>query len=174
MKERDGHTGALYDDKETWTKYSIFYDSYKRDYWWVFVPFIVYMAVKGIVIAAGDGAGKSQTIAILIVEAIMLGLLLWSRPFEEKSHNILNIVIQVVRVLSVVCVLVFVREFGISQDTKTVTGVALIAVQSTLTGVLALLLVAHVFMAMCETNKHRKRRKEAGKSIFFLIFFFCP
>ncbi|CAI6053694.1 unnamed protein product [Clonostachys chloroleuca] len=163
MKERDGHTGALYDDKETWTKYSIFYDSYKRDYWWVFVPFILYMAIKGIVIAAGDGAGKSQTIAILIVEAIMLGLLLWSRPFEEKSHNILNIVIQVVRVLSVVCVLVFVREFGISQDTKTVTGVALIAVQSTLTGVLALLLVAHVFMAMCETNKHRKRRKEAEK-----------
>ena len=52
----------------------------------------------------------------------------------------INIFIQVVRALSVICILVFVEELGISQTTQTVTGVVLIAVQSVLTGALAILI----------------------------------
>ena len=92
----------------------------------------------------------------------MFGLLIWSRPYERRSGNVINIVIQVVRVLSVVCILVFVEELGIAQTTKTVTGVILIAVQSALTGVLAILLAVNAIISCCKQNPHRRRRKEAG------------
>ncbi|KAB5580554.1 hypothetical protein GE09DRAFT_443807 [Coniochaeta sp. 2T2.1] len=160
LRMAEGDVSGLYDDKNIWVKYSLFYESYKKDYWWIFVPTILYMFAKGFTLAAADGHGMVQTIAQLIIEGFMLILLLWSRPYERKSSNVINIIIQVVRVLSVVCILVFVEEFGIAQTTQTVTGVVLIAVQSTLTGVLAILIAWNAIIACCKENPHRKRRKE--------------
>jgi hypothetical protein len=140
------------------------------------------MFAKGAVLAATDGHGMTQTIAQLIVEGLMLVFLLFSRPFERRSGNVINIAIQVVRALSVVCILVFVEgkssysrihmnrksykyfpELGIAQTTKTITGVVLIAVQAVLTGILAILLVVNAVIICCKENPHRKRRKEAEK-----------
>lgn len=162
-KKLEGDTSGLYDNKETWVKYSIFYDSFKKGYWWMFVPAIVYMFAKGCVIAGGDGHGMVQTVGQLAIEAIMLILLLWSRPYSLKSGNWINIIIQIVRVLSVLCILVFVEQLGISQTPKTVTGVVLIIMQSVLTGVLAILIAVNALIACCRMNPHRKARKDAGK-----------
>ena len=57
---------------------------------------------------------------------------------------------------------VFVEKLGIAQSTKTITGVVLIAVQSVLTGVLAILITVNAIIMCCRENPHRKRRKEAG------------
>ncbi|RYP26456.1 hypothetical protein DL767_008018 [Monosporascus sp. MG133] len=160
LKAIEGDAGGLYDDKKTWMKYSLFYESYRRNYWWVFVPLIAYMFAKGTVLAAMDGHGMIQTIAMLTVEGLMLVLLLWSRPFERKSGNVINIAIQVVRFLSVVCVLFFVEEFHIAETTQTVTGVVLISIQSALTGILAILIAWNGINACCKMNPHRQRRKE--------------
>lgn len=165
LKKLEGNTYSLYENKETWKKYKIFYENYKRGYWWLFIPFIVYMFAKGCVLAAGDGHGLVQTIGQLVIEAIMLVVLLWSRPYERKSGNWINIIIQVVRVLSVVCILIFVQELGVAQTTKTITGVVLIAVQSGLTAILFLLIVINSIITCCKENPHRKRRKAAEKHL---------
>jgi hypothetical protein len=164
LKNSEGDFSGLYDDKSIWVKYSLFYESYKKDYWWVFVPVIVYLLAKGCALAILDGSGMAQTIAQLVIEALMLALLLWSRPFERKSGNVVNILIQVVRVLSVACILIFVEEFGIAETTQTVAGVVLIAVQAALAGILAILIGYNAIVACCKANPHRKRRKEMGKS----------
>ncbi|KAG7125027.1 Flavin carrier protein 1 like [Verticillium longisporum] len=163
LKQAEGDSSGLYEKKEVWVKYSLFYESYKKDYWWLFIPIIVYMFAKGTIIAAGDGHGLFQALGQLIVEALLLILLLWKRPYERKSGNVISITIQVVRVISVVCILVFVEQFGIAQTTQTVTGVVLIAVQSALTGLLAILIVWNAFNACCKVNPHRQRRKEMEK-----------
>ena len=162
-KKLEGDASALFEDKETWLKYSLFYDAYKRGYWWLFMPAIVYMFAKGCVLAAGDGHGLAQTVGQLIIEALMLGLLLWNRPYATKAGNWINVFIQVVRVLSVGCILVFVEQLGIAQSTKTITGVVLIAVQSVLTASLAILIAVNSIIFCCKENPHRKRRKEAGE-----------
>lgn len=162
-KKSEGDASALFEDKETWRKYSLFYDNYKKGYWWLFMPVIVYMFAKGCVLAAGNGHGLAQTAGQLIIETLMLILVLWSRPFVTKAGNWINAFIQIVRVLSVVCILVFVEELGISQSTKTITGVVLIAVQSVLTAVLAILIAVNAIIVCCRANPHRKQRKEAGK-----------
>jgi hypothetical protein len=108
-KEAEGDVSLLYEDKQTWIKYSLFYDAYKKNFWWTFIPAIVYMFAKGCVLAAADGHGLAQTIAQLVIEGLMLILLVFARPYERKSGNVINIFIQVVRALSVVCILVFVE-----------------------------------------------------------------
>lgn len=163
LKEANGDASQLYENKDIWIKYSLFYENYRKDYWWIFVPTILYMLAKGIILAAGDNHGMAQSIAQLIVEALMLCLLLWNRPYERKSGNVINITIAVVRVLSVACILIFVDEFAVSETTSTVTGVVLIAIQAALTGLLAILIAWNAIIAICKENPHRKRRKEMGK-----------
>lgn len=162
-KQAEGDTSSLYENRETWRKYSLFYDNYKRDYWWLFVPLIVYMCAKGCILAAAQGHGLVQSAGQLIVEALLLILLLWNRPYATKSGQWINITIQVVRVLSVVCVLVFAEELGIAQSTKTITGLVLIAVQSALTAILAILIAVNALIICIRQNPHVKRRKEVGK-----------
>jgi Transient receptor potential (TRP) ion channel/ML-like domain len=160
-----GDDGALFDDKETWKKYNLFYADYKRGYWWLFIPAIIYMFVKGCVLATGDGHGLVQTVGLLIIELVMLILLLWSRPYILRSGNWINITIQVVRVFSVACTLVFVEQFGVTQTPKTIVGLILIGFQSFLTCILAILIAANLLITYCKENPHRKhrRRKEAER-----------
>ncbi|RFU81838.1 transient receptor potential ion channel [Trichoderma arundinaceum] len=169
LKREHGDAARLYEDKQNWIKYSMFYEAYQKSYWWLFIPVILYTFAKGCLVAAGDGHGMAQTAVSFVIEAAMLALLVWSRPFERRSSNIINIIIAVVRVLSVICVFVFVEEFGIQQTTQTVMGVVMIAVQSTLTGALAILVLWNAINATIKMNPHRKRRKELGKFSFSLF-----
>lgn len=52
-KKAEGDTSALFENKETWRRYSLFYDQYKKDLWWIFIPSILYMFAKGCIIASG-------------------------------------------------------------------------------------------------------------------------
>ena len=161
FKKLDGDASRLYEDKETWVKYSLFYDNYKKQYWVFFVPVMIYMFAKGCVIAGAYGHGLVQAGGQLVIEAIMLGLLLWYRPHFRRSGKWINITIHVVRVLSVACILVFVEELGISQTTKTITGVVLIIVQAVLTVVLGILIAVNALITCIKQNPHRQKRKEA-------------
>lgn len=162
-KKREGGPDQLYANKETWVKYSLFYDNYKKTYWWIFVPVIVYMFARGAIIAGANGHGMVQTCGQLIVEAIMFIFLVWTRPFARRSSQWINLSVQGVRVLSVICVLIFVEELGFSQTTTTVTGVVLIVVQAVMTGILAILIAVNAIITCVKENPHRKRRKEAEK-----------
>ncbi len=169
-KKLEGDSSALYDNKEVWRKYSLFYENYKKDYWWVFIPLIIYMFARGCVIAGADGHGLAQAAGQLIVESFLLVVLLWARPYSLKSGNWINIIIQVVRVISVVCILIFAEELGFNQTTKTVTGLVLVVVQASLTGVLAILIAINAIIMCCKQNPHRKKRKAAGKQHEYEIF----
>lgn len=159
------YDSALYDDKETWQRYSFFYENYKKSYWWLFVPVIVYMFARGCIIAALDGHGLAQASAQLGVDAVLLVLLLWTRPYTRRSGNWINIVIQVVRVVSIGCILIFVEELGFSQTTKTVVGLVLLIVQAVLTALLAILIAANAIISCCKKNPHRQIRKENEKRL---------
>lgn len=163
LKELNGDASQLYENKDLWMKYKLFYDNYKKSYWWLFIPVICYMFAKGVVMAVGDTHGLAQSIAQFIVEAIMLAILVWNKPFERKSGNVLNISIQVVRVLSVICIFVFVDELGVAETTQTVVGIVLVVIQAVLTGVLAILIIWNAAVSIFKDNPHRKRRKEMGK-----------
>lgn len=78
LKQVEGDASGLYENKDHWLKYSLFYDSYKKDFWWLFVPAIVYMFAKGCVLAAADGHGLTQTVAQLIIECLSKLRSIWN------------------------------------------------------------------------------------------------
>jgi Transient receptor potential (TRP) ion channel/ML-like domain len=161
-KKSEGDHSVMYEDRQVWRRYSLFYDNYKRSYWFLFIPVIVYSFARGCIIAGGDGHGLFQTGGQLVIDALMLILLLWTRPYVAKSSQWINITIQAVRVLSIACILVFVEELGIAQTTKTITGIVLIAVQSTLTVILAILIGVNALINFIRQNPHIRLRERRG------------
>ena len=124
FKKLDGDAGRLYEDKQVWLKYSLFYDNFKKSYWMFFVPAIIYMFAKGCIIAGANGHGLVQAGGQLIVEALMLVLLLWTLALPAPKRSLGSTSSSTSCVCSaVICILVFVEELGISQTTKTITGV---------------------------------------------------
>ncbi|OKL55639.1 hypothetical protein UA08_09108 [Talaromyces atroroseus] len=167
-KKSEGDHSVMYEDREVWRRYSLFYDNYKRSYWYIFIPVIVYAFARGCIIAGGDGHGLFQTGGQLVIDGLMLILLLWTRPYVAKSSQWINITIQAVRVLSIACILVFVEELGIAQTTKTITGIVLIAVQSTLTVILAILIGVNALINFVRQNPHirlRERKEKADRDM---------
>jgi hypothetical protein len=127
------------------------------------MPNFVYIVVRAIIVAGLNGKGLAQTVALLAVESVMLVVTAVTRPFERRSGNVINIAILCVRVVSVAILLVFVEELSVDETTKSVSGVVLVALQSALTGVLALLVVWNAIIALVKENPHRRRRKEMEK-----------
>jgi len=104
----------LYEHKPWMRKYGFFYDQFKSRLWWFFVPILIMSLVRAILIVFG-GSGMVQAIGILAAEGIFLLLLFWRRPYDGRGANVVNAMIAVVRVLSIICILVFVQELGISR-----------------------------------------------------------
>ncbi|RVD82501.1 uncharacterized protein DFL_006926 [Arthrobotrys flagrans] len=153
----------LLEDKGNLRKYGLFYDQYKSTFWWMFIPFIVYLFAKGAIIALGSGNGLVQSSGQLACELILFAFLVIGRPFNSKAGNVINIFIAVVRIISVGCVLIFTEQLRISQTTTTVTGVVLIVVQSLLTGLLAILIAVNAIVICCKTNYYTKSRHNREK-----------
>ncbi|KAF3903575.1 hypothetical protein AA313_de0202834 [Arthrobotrys entomopaga] len=154
---------GLLGDKKNLRKYGLFYDQYKATFWWMFIPFLIYLFAKGAIIALGSGHGLIQSSGQLACELILFAFLVIGRPFNSKAGNVINIFIAVVRVVSVACVLIFTEQLNISQTTTTVTGVVLIVVQSVLTGLLAILIAVNAIVICCKTNYYTQRRHDREK-----------
>ncbi|GAO49670.1 hypothetical protein G7K_3817-t1 [Saitoella complicata NRRL Y-17804] len=165
-RKLQGGVQELYEHKPWLRKYGLFYDSFRTRFWWFFIPLILYSLIKGAFIALADGNGLVQTCGQLGAEVLLLFLMLWDRPYDNRGANIINIVISVVRILSCVCLLIFVEELGIQATSKTVTGVALIVIQSVLTAVLAILIIVNAVKAMMpkKPNQNQEKKMENGES----------
>jgi Transient receptor potential (TRP) ion channel len=117
-RKLNGGVDELYEHEPWMRKYGFFYDQFKSNLWWFFVPILLMSLIRAIFIVFGAGAGMVQAIGILTTEGIFLILLFWRRPYDGRSANVINALIAIVRMLSMVCILVFVEELGISIDDK--------------------------------------------------------
>jgi len=113
-RKLEGGVDELYEHKPWLRKYGFFYDQYKSRFWWFFVPILLYSLIRAFIIVFGNGHGMAQAIGILVTEGIFLALLFWRRPYDGRGANVINAMISITRVLSMICILIFVEELGTS------------------------------------------------------------
>jgi hypothetical protein len=104
----------LYEHEPWMKKYGFFYNQFKSPLWWFFVPIITMSVIRAFFLVFAARSGLIQAIGILSAEGIFLFLLFWRRPYDGRGANVVNAMIAVTRVLSIVCILVFVQELGIA------------------------------------------------------------
>lgn len=111
-KKLEGGIDELYEHEPWMRKYGFFYDQFKSNFWWFFLPILLMGFIRACFIVFAGKNGLVQAVGILSAEGVFLVLLFWRRPYDGRMSNVVNAMIGVVRVLSIACILVFVDQLG--------------------------------------------------------------
>ena len=111
-KTLEGGVDELYEHEPWMKKYGFFYDQFKSNFWWFFVPILLMSLIRAFFIVFAGTNGLVQAVGILAAEGVFLVLLFWRRPYDGRGANVVNAMVAVVRVLSIACILIFVDQLG--------------------------------------------------------------
>ena len=101
----------LYSDPVSLNKWGFLYVQFKATAYFFIVPVLIYILIKGLFVALGQGNGTAQAIALVIIEAIFLIAVCVMRPYMDKKTNAFNIAICVINFISAIFLLVFTAIF---------------------------------------------------------------
>jgi hypothetical protein len=139
-------------------KYGVFYDEFKVYYWWFFIPMLTATFARNAFLALGNGNGMLQVLGQLCVDFILLMLMMYTKPFNTRMGNIINVAIQCVRVASMILLLMFTKEVGLNGIATTAIGAVLLALQSLLSILLIVLIMIGATLGLVRGMfKSRKR-----------------
>jgi uncharacterized membrane protein len=143
---------ALYADPEQLNRWGYLYVSFRPERFFYIVPLLLYLLVKAFTLAFAQSAGVAQSIIILILELINLGMQAWLKPWLDRRTNIVNIAICCVNVINSVFLLVFSGVTNAPAMVSGIMGVIFFIVNAVFALTLLILLLVAVGFALCSKN----------------------
>lgn len=166
QKEKNG-LEYLFEHKPWLRKYGLFYDQFKIKYWWAFIPMFLASFGRNAFLALGNGNGLVQVIGQLVIDILLCAFFAITMPFNTKMANGINLAIQVVRCISLIFLLIFTVQLNVRRIAVAGVGMALIVIQSLLSVLLAVLILANaclgIFNMTCGGKKKKKKEEEEKK-----------
>ncbi|KAJ5340660.1 TRP-like family [Penicillium brevicompactum] len=110
LRSKQQHNTAaytLYSDPATLNQWGCLYIYYRAPVYYFLVPSLVYIIVKGMVIAFAQSNPVAQTIVLLILELCMMLAVGIIKPFMSKGANVVAIATGVLNSLNTIFLLVF-------------------------------------------------------------------
>lgn len=92
---------------------SSLYIQFKAQMYFFIIPMLLYTFVKSLFIGLAQGSGKTQSVAIVILELGLLIAISTMRPYMDKKTNVFNISIAAVNFVNAVFLLFFTGVFGL-------------------------------------------------------------
>lgn len=102
----------LYSDPAALNKWGFLYVQFRATAYYFIVPVLLYIFVKGAFIGLAQESGRTQAIALVLIEASFLVTVSILRPWMDKKTNVFNIAIAVVNFVNVIFLLVFTNVFN--------------------------------------------------------------
>lgn len=103
----------LYSDPVSLHKWGFLYVQFKATCYWFITAVLVFLLAKCMFVAFAQSSGRTQAIAIVVLELSLLVAVCIIRPYMDKRTNGYNIAICVVNVISAIFLLFFTQIFGV-------------------------------------------------------------
>jgi len=142
----------LYSDPAALNKWGFLYVQFRATAYYFILPTLVYILIKGMFIAFGQGAGTVQAVALLLIEAIALIGASVIRPWMDKSTNTFNISICAINFLNTIFLLVFTEVFNQPGMVTGVMGVIFFVINAAFSLVLLILVLIATIYAFVRKN----------------------
>ncbi|KAG9235457.1 putative flavin carrier protein 2 [Amylocarpus encephaloides] len=142
----------LYSDPAALNKWGFLYVQFRATAYYFILPVLVYILVKGMFIAFGQGAGTVQAVALLLIEAAALIGASVIRPWMDKSTNTFNIAICAINFLNTIFLLVFTEVFNQPGIVTGVMGVIFFIMNAAFSLVLLILVLIATVYAFIRKN----------------------
>jgi hypothetical protein len=102
----------LYSDPVALNKWGFLYVQFKAAAYWFIIPWLGYLLIKAMFVGLSQGSFKTQAIALVLIEAVLLVGVSVLRPWMDKKTNGFNIAIAAVNFLSAFFLLMFTEIFN--------------------------------------------------------------
>ncbi|EMC92486.1 hypothetical protein BAUCODRAFT_292735 [Baudoinia panamericana UAMH 10762] len=158
----------LYSDPVSLNKWGFLYVQFKATAYYFIVPFLVYILIKGLFIALGQGSGVVQAIALVVIEAVYFITLCVLRPYMDRKTNAFNIAISVINFISAIFLLVFTGIFNQPGIVTGVMGVIFFIYNAAFSTILLLIVLIASIIAVVAKNpdtRYQPMRDDRGSFI---------
>lgn len=158
----------LYSDPVSLNKWGFLYVQFKATAYYFIVPVLIYLLIKGMFIALGQGSGTLQAVAFLIIEACYLILVCVLTPYMDKKTNAINIAICVFNFLNSIFLLFFTGIFTLPGLVNGVMGILFFIFNAIFSlGLLISIIVASAFAIFTKNpdTRYQPMRDDRGSFI---------
>ena len=132
---------TLYSDPSCLNKWGFLYVQYRASAYFFILPVLVYIVIKGMLVAFAQKSGVAQAIAFILLEAAaLLGAALY-RPWMDKSVNAFNISIASVNFVNAIFLLFFLDNLGLPGIVTGVMGVVFFVINALFSLILLILVL---------------------------------
>lgn len=142
----------LYSDPSALNKWGFLYVQFRATAYYFILPTLVYILIKGMFIAFGQGSGTVQGIALVLIEAGALIGASVIRPWMDKSTNSFNISICAINFVNAIFLLVFTDVFNQPDIVTGVMGVIFFILNAIFSFVLLILVLVATIYAFIRKN----------------------
>ncbi|GME71862.1 unnamed protein product [Ambrosiozyma monospora] len=152
VKTHRNAAAILYGDPNVLSRYGFFYTMFNAKKYWFGAVIVGHIFVKGLFVALAQGSGKTQALAIFIIDLVFTIYLIREKPYLDKATNIVNILMAVVMLLNSFFFLFFSGLFGQPAAVSSVMGLIFFFLNAIFSLVLLILIIVYTLMALTSKN----------------------
>lgn len=151
-KEHQTPAYLLFSDVHVLNRYGFLYVPYKAFSYYFIIPVLGYIFVKACFVAFAQDSGKTQAVALFVIELAYLVALCYFRPYMDRSTNVINIIIAVVMLINAFLFLFFSQLFGQARAVSSVMGVIFFILNAVFSLVLLLYTIISCTIVLISRN----------------------
>lgn len=142
----------LFSDIRVLNRYGFLYISHKASAYFFLIPVLGYIFVKSCFVAFAQSSGKTQALALFILELVYFISLCYYRPYMDKSTNAINIAISAVMLVNALFFLFFSELFNQIRAVASIMGVIFFILNAAFSLILLLFILITCAMALLSRN----------------------
>ncbi|KOG96102.1 flavin adenine dinucleotide transporter [Saccharomyces eubayanus] len=151
----------LYGDEYVLNKYGFFYTMFNANHYWWNAVLMTYVFIKALFIGFAQASGKTQALAIFIIDLAYFVAIIRNKPYLDRPTNIVNIFISTVTLVNSFLFMFFSDLFNQNYAVSAVMGWVFFIMNAAFS--LLLLLMILTFTAIIVFSKNPDSRFKPAK-----------
>lgn len=152
IKMHNNPAALLYGDEVVLHKYGFFYTMFNaRHYWWNIV-LLSYIFTKALFIGFAQGSGKTQSLALFIIDLAYYIALIYYKPYLDKPTNVMSIFISTVTLVNSFLFMFFSDLFNQNYTVSAIMGWIFFIMNAAFSLILLLMILAFTGMIVFSKN----------------------
>ena len=152
IQQYNNPAALLYGDDFVLHKYGFFYTMFSASYYWWNVVLLSYVLLKSLFIGFAQASGKTQALAIFILDLAYSIAIIRYKPYLDKPTNVINILISTVTLVNSFLFLFFSDLFGQPYTVSAVMGWIFFILNAAFSFVLLMMILTFTGMIIFSKN----------------------
>lgn len=158
----------LYSDRKIMNRYGFLYIQFDASHYYFVWPIVGYTFVKACFISFAQSSGKTQGLALFLIELAYLILVAWKRPYMDKSTNVIYIAICSVNFVNALFFLFFSNLFGQPAPVASIMGVLFFIINAAFSLVLLIYTLVTCLLVLFSKNPDTRYRPAGDDRASFI------